>query len=137
VAFATTAPDLVGHATGGRSQVVRATLRGEEHPRMWLASRTASGRPGNGPSDAPSVTAGGSWVLFESAATDVATTTARGPDTNGVMDAMLATAPSAERWLLGERGASQPTTDPMTSPHGNYVVFERGGHVRLLYVGPK
>jgi len=25
----------------------------------------------------------------------------------------------------------------MTSPHGNHVVFERGGTVHLLYVGEK
>jgi hypothetical protein len=25
----------------------------------------------------------------------------------------------------------------VTSAHGNYVVFERGGRVDLLYVGPK
>jgi hypothetical protein len=83
------------------------------------------------------VTAGGSWVIFESQATNVGVTTRRTPDTNGVPDAVLATEPSGERWLLGERGALEPTSDPMTSPHGNYVVFERAGRVHLLYVGPK
>ena len=68
-------------------------------------------------------------MLFESDATDVGVTSNREPDTNGVRDAMLATEPSGDRWLLGERGAGGPTTNPMTSPHGNYVVFERGGHV--------
>ena len=101
------------------------------------ASRNPGGGPGNGPSAAPSLTAGGSWVVFDSEATDVGQTTTRGPDTNGVRDAMLATEPSGDRWLLGERGAREPTTNPMTSPHGNYVVFERGGHVHLLYVGEK
>jgi hypothetical protein len=136
VAFVTTASDLVGQATGGRSQVVRAQL-GSGRPRLRLASRTAGGAPGNGSSAAPSVTAGASWVLFDSDATDIGVTTARRPDTNGVRDAMLATEPSGERWLLGERGADAATTNPMSSPHGNYVVFERGGHVHLLYVGPK
>lgn len=37
----------------------------------------------------------------------------------------------------GEPGATGPTTNPMTSPHGNYVVFERGGQVHLLHVGAK
>ena len=76
-------------------------------------------------------------MLFESDATDVGVTSNRQPDTNGVRDAMLATEPSGDRWLLGERGAGGPTTNPMTSPHGNYVVFERGGTVHLLYVGEK
>jgi hypothetical protein len=76
-------------------------------------------------------------VIFESDARDIGLTTARRPDGNGVRDAMLATLPSGERWLLGERGAAGPTTNPMSSPHGNYVVFERGGHAQLLYVGPK
>jgi hypothetical protein len=136
VAFVTTAADLVGRATRGISQVVKAHIGGGR-PRLRLASRASRGRPGNGPSTAPTLTAGGTWVMFESDATDVALTTARRPDVNGVRDAMLSTEPSGERWLLGERGASGPTTNPMTSPHGNYVVFERGGHAYLLYVGPK
>ena len=76
-------------------------------------------------------------MVFESDATDVGVTTTRGPDINGVRDAMLATEPSNEHWLLGELGARGPTTNPMTSPHGNYIVFERGGHAQLLYVGEK
>ena len=137
VAFVTAAADLVGHGTGGRPQVVKATLGAAGPPRLRLQSRGAGGAPGNGPSGDPSVTAGGTWVLFESDATDVGVTTARRPDTNGVRDAMLATEPSGERWLLGERGARGATTNPMTSPHGNYVVLERAGFVYLLYVGPK
>ena len=136
VAFVTTAADHVGRATRGVSQVVKANVGGGS-PRMRLASRNPRGGPGDGPSTAPTLTAGGTWVMFESDATDVASTTARRPDSNGVRDAMLTTEPSGERWLLGERGATGPTTDPMTSPHGNYVVFERGGHADLLYVGPK
>ena len=102
-----------------------------------LASTTAGRAPGNGASAAPSLTAAGTWVLFESDATNVGVTSSRQPDTNGVRDAMLATEPSGDRWLLGEGGAGGPTTNPMTSPHGNYVVFERGGTVHLLYVGEK
>jgi hypothetical protein len=136
VAFVTTAGDLVGRATRGISQVVKAHV-GAGSPALRLASRTSRGAPGNGPSTAPTLTAGGTWVMFESDATDIAVTTARRPDVNGVRDAMLSTEPSGERWLLGERGATGPTTDPMSSPHGNYVVFERGGHATLLYVGPK
>jgi hypothetical protein len=135
VAFVTTASDLV--RTGGRAQIAKAELSGGGRPRVRLASGAGGGAPGNGASAAPSLTAAGSWVLFESDATNVGVTSRRGPDVNGVRDAMLATEPSGDRWLLGERGASGPTTNAMTSPHGNYVVFERGGQVHLLYVGPK
>jgi hypothetical protein len=136
IAFATTADDLVGRATGGVSQIVSAQLGGGGAPRLRLASRTAGGAPGNGPSGAPSLTAGGTWVVFDSAASDIGVTTARAPDTNGVRDAIIATEPSGDRWLLGE-GTSEATTNPMTSPHGNYIVFERGGHAQLLYAGAK
>ncbi len=136
VAFTTTASDLV--RTGGVAQIAKAEVpSGTGRPQVRLASTTAGGAPGNGASAAPSLTAAGSWVLFESDATDVGVTSNRQPDTNGVRDAMLATEPSGDRWLLGERGADGPTTNPMTSPHGNYVVFERGGTVHLLYVGEK
>jgi hypothetical protein len=134
VAFVTRAPDLV--RTGGVAQIAKADTSGAR-PRVTLASAGPGGQPGNAASAAPSLTAGGSWVTFESDATNLGVTTTRGPDTNGVRDAMLATEPSGDRWLLGERGASSPTTHPVTSPHGNYVVLERGGRVWLLYVGAK
>ena len=134
VAFVTTASDLV--PTGGAAQIAKAEETGDR-PRVRLASGTGGGAPGNGASAAPSLTAAGSWVTFESDATNVGVTSTRRPDGNGVRDAMLATDPSGDRWLLGEGGASGPTTNPMTSPHGNYVVFERGGHVHLLYVGAR
>ena len=134
VAFVTRAPDLV--RTGGVPQIARADTSGAR-PRIRLASAGARGAPGNGASAAPSLTAGGTWVTFESDATNVGVTSGRRPDTNGVRDAMLSTEPSGDRWLLGEDGATSPTTHPVTSPHGNYIVFERGGRVELLYVGPK
>ena len=137
VGFVTTAPDLVGRPTGGIPQIVTAKLNGGGAPSLTLASRNAGGGPGNGASTAPSLTAGGTWAVFESDATDVGVTTTRGPDVNGVRDAMLSTEPSGEHWLLGELGARVATTNPMTSPHGNYIVFERGGFAQLLYVGEK
>ena len=47
-------------------------------------------------------------MTFESDATNVGVTSARRPDTNGVRDAMLATEPSGDRWLLGEDGGDEP-----------------------------
>ena len=136
VVFVTTAGDLIGRPTGV-PQIVKARVDGSRSPAVRLASRNPGGGPGNGPSAAPSLTAGGSWVVFDSEATDVGVTTRREPDTNGVRDAMLATDPSGEHWLLGEVGARAPTINAMTSPHGNYIVFERDGHAYLLYVGAK
>jgi len=136
VGFTTTANDLIGHSSGGNPQVVQAEIA-DSGVRTRLASRTSTGAAGNGPSGHASLTAGGTWVVFASAASDVATTTNRGADLNGVTDAMLFTQASGERWLLGERGATTATTNPQTSPHGNYIVFERGGQAYLLYVGSK
>jgi hypothetical protein len=135
VAFTTTASNLIG-AGSPHPQVVQAEVS-SGGIRTRLASRAGSGGAGNGQSGAASVTAGGTWVIFESAASDVATTTNRGPDTNGATDAMLFTQSSGERWLLGENSGRAPSTNPVTSPHGNYVVFERGGQVHLLYVGAR
>jgi hypothetical protein len=135
VAFSTTAADLV--RTGGVAQIAKAEVpSGTGSPRITLASSTPAGAPGNGVSTAPSLTAAGTWVVFESDASDLGQTNTRGADTNGVRDAMLATEPSGDRWLLGQ-GARTATTNPMTSPHGNYIVFERGGQVFLLYIGEK
>jgi hypothetical protein len=104
--------------------------------RRELVSVGLGGAPANGPSTAPAVDGTSRvaphCVAFVSAASNLV----RG-DTNGVRDAMLATEPSGDRWLLAEHGGGGPTTNPVTSPHGNYVVFERGGHVHLLHVGEK
>ena len=136
VAFATTASDLV--QTGGVAQIAKAAVpSGTGPPQVTLASTTARRAPGNGASAAPSLTAAGTWVLFESDASNVGVTSSRQPDTNRVRDVMLATEPSGDRWLLREGGPGGPTTNPMTSPHGNYIVLERGGTVHLHYVGEK
>lgn len=136
VAYVTTAPDLVGADSGGAGQVVRATVddRGVERR---LVSRTDSGAPGTGPSGAPSVTARGEWVFFQTAAADVAWDTARGRDANGVQDIALFQQVNSARVLLARTGATAPAANPVTSPHGNYVVFERAGQVWLNYIGPK
>lgn len=134
VAFQTTASNLIGRDTGGVPQVVQATV-GSGGTQYELAS--GNGRaPGNAASTDPTISAAGTWVAFQSDASDVGTTSHRQPDLNGVGDALLFTASSSEHWLLGE-GSSQPTANPMMSPHGNYVVVERGGQVQLLYTGAK
>jgi hypothetical protein len=104
VAFSTNATNLTGRSSPFQ-QVVQAEV-GVGATRTRLASHNASGGAGNGASGRPSVTAGGTWVIFESAASDVAHTTNRRPDTNGAQDAMLWTQAGSDRWLLGEHGAA-------------------------------
>lgn len=135
VAYTTTAPDLIGGDPRGAAQVVRATVNGGPIARR-LASRVDSGAPGAGASAAPSVTAKGEWVFFHTAAPDVAWDTARGADVNGVQDIAFFLQVNSSRLLLARTGATSPAANPVTSPHGNYVVFERAGQVWLTYLGP-
>jgi hypothetical protein len=135
VAFTTTAPDLIG-AASPFPQVVQAKLAGGA-PRIRLASRTDAGRPGNGISTIPTVSAAGSWVMFQTAASDVGHFTGGRADVDHVDDVVLFAESTGERWVISERGSTAPALDPMMSPHGNYVVFERGGQVQLAYLGPK
>lgn len=136
VAYVTTAADLIGGDAQGRSQIVRATVRdgAVEHQ---LVSRVDAGAPGGGASAAPSLTAKGEWVFFQTAAPDVAWDTARGADANGLQDIAFFLQVDSSRLLLARTGAAWPAANPATSPHGNYVVFERAGQVWLNYVGPK
>ena len=136
VAYVTRAPDLIGGDPRGAPQVVRATVTGSTVERR-LVSRADSGAPGGGPSGAPSVTAKGDWVFFHTAAPDVAWDTVRGRDANGVQDVAFFLQVDGSRRLLARTGAWAPAANPVTSPHGNYVVFERAGQVWLNYVGPK
>ncbi len=136
VAYVTTAPDLVGSDPRGVAQVVRATVDGRVVQRR-LVSRVDSGAPGAGASGAPSVTAKGEWVFFHTAAPDVGWDTGRGADRNGVQDIAFFLQVDGSRLLLARTGATSPAANPVTSPHGNYVVFERAGRVWLNYVGPK
>lgn len=136
VAYVTTAADLVGGDPRGATQVVRATVGGGAVERQ-LASSVDSGAPGAGASGAPSLTAKGDWVFFHTAAPNVAWDTARGADVNGVQDIAFHLQVNRARLLLARTGATSPAANPVTSPHGNYVVFERAGQVWLNYVGPK
>lgn len=136
VAYVTRAPDLIGGDPGGAAQVVRSTVAGGTVDRR-LVSRDDAGAPGAGASGAPSVTAKGEWVFFHSAAADVAWDTLRGRDANGVQDIAFFLLEDGSRRLLARTGATAHAANPVTSPHGNYVVFERGGQVWMNYVGPK
>ena len=136
VAYSTSAPDLIGADPRGATQVVRATVQAAtvEHR---LVSRIDSGAPGAGRSGAPSVTAKGEWVFFHTAAADVGWDTLLGRDVNGVQDIAFFLQVDDSRLLLARTGATSAAANPVTSPHGNYVVFERAGQIWLNYLGPK
>jgi hypothetical protein len=76
-------------------------------------------------------------VFFHTAAPNVAWDSGRGADVNGVQDIAFYLQGDRSRRLLARTGATSPAANPSTSPHGNYVVFERAGQVWLNYVGPK
>jgi hypothetical protein len=135
VAYVTTAPDLVGSDPHGAAQIVRVTLKGAIARR--LVSRIDAGGPGAGVSGAPSLTAAGEWVFFQTAAANVAWDVTKGRDVNGVQDIAFFLQANNTRLLLARTGARSPAANPSTSPHGNYVVFERGGQVLLNYLGAK
>ncbi len=136
VAYTTTASDLIGAETGGISQVMRAAVSAGAI-QGGLVSHADSGAPGAGASGAPSVTAKGDWVFFHTAAPNIGWDTVRGPDVNGVQDIVFWRTLDSVRLLVARSGASSPSSGPVTSPHGNYVVFERAGQAWLNYVGEK
>jgi hypothetical protein len=70
-----------------------------------------------------------------SAATDVGVDPSRRPDADGMQDIQLST--PFDRRLVASDGAAAPSSDPKTSPHGNSIVFERGGQVWLNHVGAR
>jgi hypothetical protein len=131
VSYVTTAPELVGADPHGVPQVVQTKIGGGTK----LISATASGAPGNGPSGAPASSDAGAWVAFQSASSDVGVTPSKRADANGLSDIQLVT--PFDRWLIASDTASAPSSAPQLSPHGNYIVFERGGQVWLNYVGGK
>jgi len=91
-----------------------------------IISLATDGTPGNGHSRAPSQSASGRWVAFESAATDLVTT-----DTNGewdvfVRDRSTNTTELASRSTAGVQ-SNGDSLAPSISADGRYVVFESAG----------
>ena len=153
VAFATDATDVLpcvalqaGTAcdTGGLTDVAVVDTTARRIAAQWASASAATGQPGNGPSERPSVTVYGS-VFFDSDASNLQRQPASGgqfSDRNGFRDVFLwsvqthsqslqsrnsddaisYTAPSrqAEPSYSAALGASAPAT----SAYNNYVVFE-------------
>ena len=122
IAFVSSAAGIAG-STGARRQVFwRDQLTGETK----LVSASAAGAEGNGDSWAPSISADGLAVAFESYASNLVA-----GDTNGVRDVFgwLATDPAGiERLSVGAGGAEANAASygPTVSGDGRVVAFMSG-----------
>ena len=138
IAYATTAANIVGASVGANSQIVRARLTGAGPPEARVVSDATGGGPGNGPSSAPVTNYGGSWVIYQTLATDIGVTPdSRRTDDDATSDVLLWVEIHNLHWLMSTDDAAGAATHPVMSPHGNYLLFEQGGGVVLDYLGPK
>lgn len=144
VAFVTGAPDVVTGASPQLTQIAWADMT-RRPPALRLASHVpgSGGAPGDGPSANPSITAAGTWVVYDTAASNLppnATSFAVPAQPRNVMLWQQAT---DTQWFLSADSAEAPlpgaSTAPRTSAHGNYVVFLNGSpaQVVLRYLGPR
>src|SRR3954454_3630326 len=108
--------------------------------RVAMVSRTASGRPSNGPSFSPAIDGGfdkrPSCVAFLSSASNIV-----GGDTNGVDDAFVTRFRGRNRkprrLLPGGRGPTAPVTDVRFSYYGKWLVFVPAGKLYVKRGGGK
>jgi hypothetical protein len=140
VAFTTGAASLVPGATGAVTQIAWADST-KTPPDLALASRTHRGsEPGNGPSDHASMTDAGTWIAYDTAATNLPAEAFMGGAAPG-RSMMLWMQADNSGWLISDGDNDLPLAGDsvagMTSPHGNYLVFANGGQVQLRYLGPK
>jgi hypothetical protein len=100
-----------------------------------------SGDPGNAPSRNPIITDGGTWVIFETEASNLPRDGQEGRDRNGVADVYIWTHNRHFTFLVSATGVRNQLTTPSsgaaTSPHGNYVLYENADQVYLRYLGAK
>jgi Tol biopolymer transport system component len=144
VAFESTATNLCagscagvsGDRNGSTSDIFRRTMSSSAptHDRMEMASFSyGANAQGNGASNNPVISSAGQFILFDSAATNLKPKSSMvGTDPNGhVRDVFLWNfSPSrgygnvSRESRPANNGAfAQPSTNPATSSHGNYVAF--------------
>jgi hypothetical protein len=137
VAFQTDATNIVAGDTNGVTDIVRRNYR-VRGGRADYVSRL--GRPGNGASANPTISDAGTFVGFESLATNFDPQTERS-DANGVSDVYIWTesrrTPELESRGPDGRQLQAASGNPATSARINYLLFESGGHVLLRYLGPR
>jgi hypothetical protein len=150
VAFETTASDILPGDSNGTSDVVEMDLNGQLRKNLpysctavsggrdvcWVSKSKATSI-GNGPSNNPTISGAGEFVLFDSDATNLRESQSVKEDANGVRDMFLwnrptgnvslesRAAPAAE----GQKGdyLSVASQAPATSSRGNYVGFTSKG----------
>jgi len=150
IAFESTATNLCagscrgisGDRNGSTSDIFRRTMSSSAptHDRMEMASFSfGANAQGNGASNDPVISSAGQFILFDSTATNLRPKASMvGTDPNGhIRDVFLWNfSPSrgygdvSRESRPANNGAfSQPSTNPATSSHGNYVAFtcDEGG----------
>src|SRR5688500_14383059 len=104
VAFASAAPDLVAGDDNGEVDVF---VRDRKQGTTVLASVGPHGAPGDGPSVAPSISADGRWVAFESDAGSLVA-----GDGNNTGDVFVHEVHSGATRLISVAGNGLPTESP-------------------------
>ena len=120
VAFASTATDLLAAARSGQSQVYVSA--GGRAPA--LVSATPQGGAGNGASSAPSVSANGQYVAFQSTATNLV---AGGPSTAGLSGIYVRDLATSQTFLASVSGSGAAGNGASVTPsidgNGQLVSF--------------
>ena len=140
VAYQTEASNLLPGDTNGVSDIAEADMVGRPPRQSWVSESKSIGEPGNGPSDEPDISGAADFVLFDSAATNLLPSRSH-VDPDGVRDVFLWNRPTGNASLESRASTdvfmNTASTNPATSSHGNYVLFESGGTVYLRYEGPR
>jgi hypothetical protein len=140
VAYQTSASNLLPGDTNGVSDVAEADMVGAAPRQTWVSESRGIGEPGSGASGEPDISGAALFVLFDSAATNLLPSRSH-VDPDGVDDIFLWNRPTGDDSLESRASTdlflNTPSTNPATSSHGNYVLFESGGTVYLRYEGPQ
>jgi hypothetical protein len=139
VAYQTLASNLLPGDSNGVSDVAAANMAGHVPQQGWVSKSKGIGQPGNGASGEPDMSGAGDFVLFDSEATNLLPSRSH-IDPDGVRDVFLWNRPTSNASLESRTAdnlfLTTPSTNPSTSSHGNYVLYESGGMVYLRYEGP-
>jgi hypothetical protein len=141
VAFTTAASNIV---PGASEQITQIALANLATGAIVLGSHPSGQRatPGDGPSDNATLTVGGDFVAYDTAARNIPQSAAGGAGAGDVRSVVVDSQSSGAVILISQGPAGPlPTASERatTSAHGNYVVFASGdpSSVLLRYVGPR